>query len=251
MLRVYRKDRHLHSIQENIKKYILSEVDIQGNTHIRMPTVDNVMQANVIVTTVSTSLALVNLHVKGYFTHIFIDEAGQTEEPQLLKPLSLATQDTCIVLAGDVLQMSPQVYNPEASSLKVSLLQRIFDRYETHQRNTGSSEESRHTVFLTKNYRNDRLILKFLSSVIYGHDEKLVWRSGINSSCGSLRLHIVQGQEQPGTGASFFNLEEAFQVGQALLQLTTNWPVEWGPMDLYKIVVTAMYTDQVSRFHLV
>eukprot|EP00757_Euglenozoa_sp_SAG-D1_P012155 gene12156-497_t len=41
---------------------------------------------------------------RGYFSHIFVDEAGQATEPETAIPLSFATKETCVVLAGDHLQ---------------------------------------------------------------------------------------------------------------------------------------------------
>ncbi len=37
----------------------------------------------------------------GYFTHILIDEGAQTREPETVSPLSLANENTSIIIAGD------------------------------------------------------------------------------------------------------------------------------------------------------
>ena len=52
------------------------------------------------ITTLSTSLQLCNLDLKGHFSHIFLDEAAQAFECETIMPLSLATENTCIVMAG-------------------------------------------------------------------------------------------------------------------------------------------------------
>ena len=54
----------------------------------------------IIVTSYSTSLNLYD-NLKGYFTHVFLDEAAQVREPEAIIPLALATRDAKIVLAGD------------------------------------------------------------------------------------------------------------------------------------------------------
>lgn len=43
------------------------------------------------------------------FTHILIDEAAQAMECEALTPMALVRPDTRIVLAGDYMQLSPEV----------------------------------------------------------------------------------------------------------------------------------------------
>ncbi len=69
--------------------------------------VDTIL-AQVVITTLSTSLQLSYLNLKGHFTHIFLDEAAQAFECETIMPLSLATETTCIVMAGDHMQVSAQ-----------------------------------------------------------------------------------------------------------------------------------------------
>lgn len=46
--------------------------------------------------------------VKYFFSHIFIDEAGQAKELETLLPIiGLSTKETKIVLAGDPKQLGP------------------------------------------------------------------------------------------------------------------------------------------------
>ena len=64
---------------------------------------------NIVITTLSTALVLAHMDLEGFFTHIFIDEAGQALETEAIIPLTMATKETCVVLAGDHIQMSPKV----------------------------------------------------------------------------------------------------------------------------------------------
>lgn len=50
----------------------------------------------------------------GYFTHILIDEAAQCNECDVLIPLSLADEHTRIALAGDHMQLSPEIFSQVA-----------------------------------------------------------------------------------------------------------------------------------------
>ena len=63
----------------------------------------------IVISTYINSLSLYEiLHVPvfGFFTHLLLDEAAQVREPEAIAPLSLATPDAKIVLAGDHFQVS-------------------------------------------------------------------------------------------------------------------------------------------------
>ena len=60
----------------------------------------------VIATTFLTALRLQDLFAPGFFTHILLDEGAQTREAEAITPLSLATSETKIVIAGDSCQVS-------------------------------------------------------------------------------------------------------------------------------------------------
>ena len=63
-----------------------------------------IKHSRLIVTTFLAAQYLINLKVKCY-THILIDEGAQTFEPETIAPLSLADDNTKIVIAGDHLQV--------------------------------------------------------------------------------------------------------------------------------------------------
>jgi len=63
---------------------------------------------------VSVVVVVCRIGLQGMFSHIFIDEAAQTLETESLMPITLATEKTCLVLAGDHQQISPRVYSDEA-----------------------------------------------------------------------------------------------------------------------------------------
>ena len=65
----------------------------------------DVHQLQVVVSTFGYSLSLLNVLKQGFFTHIFIDEAAQTREPETIIPLCLASSETKIVIAGDHCQV--------------------------------------------------------------------------------------------------------------------------------------------------
>ena len=59
----------------------------------------------VIVSTFLTSLRFREIIHPGFFTHILLDEAAQSREPEAVAPLCLANIDTKILLAGDPMQV--------------------------------------------------------------------------------------------------------------------------------------------------
>ena len=63
-----------------------------------------IKRSRLIITTFLTALHLIHLKVK-CFTHILIDEGAQIREPETIAPLSLAGDNTKIVIAGDHLQV--------------------------------------------------------------------------------------------------------------------------------------------------
>jgi helicase MOV-10 len=65
---------------------------------------------------------------RNHFTHIFIDEAGHSVEPECIIPLAcMAGPATVVVLAGDHQQLGPVVRSPPAirHGLATSLLERL------------------------------------------------------------------------------------------------------------------------------
>ena len=59
----------------------------------------------VVVTTFLSSLYFRSKIRIGFFTHILLDEAGQSREPEAVAPLCLANKETKIVMAGDKMQV--------------------------------------------------------------------------------------------------------------------------------------------------
>jgi len=91
-------------------------------------------------------------------------------------PLSLATNSTCIVLAGDHQQMKQRVFSSEARELNFdkSIIERLYNYYDSVRRRHGGTLSSVPIVQLKHNYRNDTTILRFLSATFYGGSDVLV-----------------------------------------------------------------------------
>ena len=70
------------------------------------PTKEDVFQRRVTITTCITARILADIGVpRGYFSHIFMDEAGQALVCEALVPFSLCDANTRVILAGDPKQV--------------------------------------------------------------------------------------------------------------------------------------------------
>lgn len=134
-----------------------------------------------------------------FFTHLFIDEAAQATEPEILCPVSCVfdphhgNRKAEILLFGDPRQLSPRVYASNvADSLGRSFMERILRRPVTCmgggeesllgavRRNSHASSltdlikyyasvdgQEQLTIFLTENYRGHPSFLMMPSSLFY------------------------------------------------------------------------------------
>jgi helicase MOV-10 len=84
-------------------------------------------------------------------THIFLDDAGQSSEPETMVPLShLCRQDTVVVVAGDPMQFGPIVFcdEVEKDGLGKSYLQWLLCDIDAYH-----SGDPNYVKKLVKSYR--------------------------------------------------------------------------------------------------
>ncbi|KAL9700670.1 hypothetical protein quinque_004111 [Culex quinquefasciatus] len=86
-------------------------------------------------------------------------------ECEAIMPLALAKEKTRIVLAGDHMQMSPELLSNYAKERKldISLLERLYDHYPN---------DFPCKILLCENYRAHETIIKFTSELFY--EQKLI-----------------------------------------------------------------------------
>lgn len=120
--------RNYASVPEELFSYCYRPA---GNQY-SIPTMDKLMRYRVIVSTCINASFAYNIGMpKGHFTHIFVDEAGQASEPEMLvatKPL--LDENTRIILSGDPKQLGPVIRSSMAREfgLQRSFLERLMDR---------------------------------------------------------------------------------------------------------------------------
>ena len=104
ILRLSYKGQMVTTVPRYLHKYYL--FDSPDNARFCYPSESDVKKYRIIVTTVSMAQELLKLKLTGHFTHIFIDEAAQMTIPEVMMALSLASNTTKVVLAGDHMQVS-------------------------------------------------------------------------------------------------------------------------------------------------
>lgn len=199
-------------------------------------------------------------------THIVIDEAAQALECEAITPLGLATFNTRLILAGDPMQLSPEVYSElaEERGFGVSLLQRLHNMY---------SDCNQYRVHLWKNYRAHRDIISLMSDLFYGSQLQPEARNlQAHPEFGSIAFHAVLGQEdkvrisgwclfrrfdfngivccflQGYRSSGYFNDNEVHELMLRISNLKKEWPSHyWGPYGAGAIGVLAHYKEQVQR----
>lgn len=68
---------------------------------------------------------------RGHFTHIFMDEAGQATEPEVMIAVkTIAGNNTNVILSGDPKQLGPIIRSAVARALGLekSCLERLMER---------------------------------------------------------------------------------------------------------------------------
>ena len=186
-----------------------------------------------------------------HFTHIFVDEASQALEPEILLPLSLAgviddggasdggplaaplkrAEATCgrctnVVLCGDHMQLGPMVRSPFCRShgLGASLLERLMALP------LYSQASSRVCTRLVRNYRSHEFLLELPSKLYY--DESLKahadakrakaleqWEELPTKGCPLLFFGVVGQLSFEAGSTSYWNDVEASKVASLIQQL--------------------------------
>ena len=104
ILRLAYKGRMVSTASKHLHKYFL--FDSPDHRSFCYPLEPEARKYRIIITTVGMVQELLKLNLTGHFTHIFIDEAAQMTVPEVMMALSLASNTTKVVLAGDHIQVS-------------------------------------------------------------------------------------------------------------------------------------------------
>lgn len=121
---------------------------------------------------VVTTLSSASLISDATFTHVFIDEAGQsTETEYLFATVGKLTFKSLVVLSGDPYQLGPVVKSEIAKDygFEMSLMERLIQTSPRYQKYPISDQyDSQMITKLLRNYRSHAQLLTVPSSLFYG-----------------------------------------------------------------------------------
>ncbi|XP_075757045.1 3'-5' exoribonuclease HELZ2 [Pelodiscus sinensis] len=204
----------------------------------RQPTPEELNRHRIIIT---TSMLSKNLRVSpGYFTHILIDEAAQMLECEALVPLSYATFETRIVLAGDHMQVTPKLFClGGGQSADHTLLNRLFQYYQREKHEVALKSR----IIFNENYRSTAGIIEFVSKNFYVSKGNAIHASGNIPPHPEIHplmfCHVPGSTERDMAMTSWYNVSEIMQVIEKVQEMRQKWPDEWGARDLKRICVVS------------
>ncbi|XP_043194920.1 probable helicase with zinc finger domain isoform X1 [Amphibalanus amphitrite] len=242
-LRVYYRRRRLGTVHYTVRPFTLREdSDADDDVVFRHPTTEDILRHRVIVCTLAVSKYLTWLDLpEDTFSHILVDEAAQALEWEAARVLSLAGPQTRLVLAGDHLQLSPDVYSEVCRERRFerSLLERLQERY-------GSDFPC--AITLHENYRSHSDIVKMTSELFYGRRLKSRAHPGRHPEWPPVSVFSARGTARQTSGdTGYCNDEEVYEVADRVAALCHDWPPDWGPRDEGSVCVVAAYAEQVQK----
>ncbi|KIK54982.1 hypothetical protein GYMLUDRAFT_249004 [Collybiopsis luxurians FD-317 M1] len=233
VLRLNSLTRKLSELPKTLHRFSI----INDNEVFAMPTKEELQKYRVVVSTCITAGVPASLGIpKGFYTHIFVDEAGQAMEPTVMVPLkALADGKTNVILAGDNKQLGPIVHSGIAAALglKTSYLARIMDREIYALEGTSVGGRGVTIIKLLKNFRSHPAILEFSNQHFYNNELQYCGNPALTRSLETsdqlpkkkfpLIFHGIVGKDQrEASSPSFFNIEEATLVKRYCLSLVSE-----------------------------
>ncbi|KAF1556345.1 Helicase with zinc finger domain 2, partial [Eudyptula albosignata] len=234
-LRIISTDRPINLTDPITQMYCCLSPDQRSFRH---PTRAEIDRHHIIIT---TSMLSKNLKVApGYFTHIMIDEAAQMLECEALVPLSYATFETRIVLAGDHMQITPKLFCVgDGQSADHTLLNRLFQFYQKEKHEVAMKSR----IIFNENYRSTAGIIEFVSKHFYIGKGNAIHASGNipphPETYPLVFCHVSGVAERDMSMISWHNTSEIMQVVEKVKEIYQRWPDEWGVQDLKKICVVS------------
>ncbi|KEP52558.1 putative RNA helicase [Rhizoctonia solani 123E] len=218
LLRLNAKGRPEDELPEDLVPYSIRE-----DNHFSVPSLDKLNSYRVVVSTCSSAALLFKHGVNpGAFTHIFVDEAGQGSEPEVMIPiLTMSGPKTNIILGGDPKQLGPVIRSPFARplGLNLSYLERLmvspaYD--EVAMRGVSVAK-------LLQNFRSHESIISFPNEQFYRNEliaraspdvaNSLLNWNGLPSPKFPVIFEAVAGEDmREATSPSYFNPHEVSLV---------------------------------------
>jgi len=162
MLRLVAVMRDPRLVDSNVREF----TRFDETTHcFKVPTLSDLQRQRVVVATCSTAAyirsSLPHGTKAGWFSHVFVDEAAQAMEAEVLIPVTLLAKHGCLCFAGDFKQLGPVIRSPVSIEygLQTSLMGRIVEK-------VLGTNHSR-VMSLLDTYRAHPSILKLYNKTVY------------------------------------------------------------------------------------
>lgn len=155
-------------------------------------------------------------------------------------PLVLAGPGTRLVLAGDHMQLGPEIHSDFARehNLQVSFLERLYDHYP---------DNHSCKILLCENYRSHKAIINYTSELFYNKKLVASGKQPRHEVYYPLTFFTARGEDmQHQNSTAFYNNSEVYEVVERVVELQKLWPKSWEPLDENSIGVVSPYYDQVS-----
>ncbi|CAG9802598.1 unnamed protein product [Chironomus riparius] len=197
-----------------------------------------IVKYRIYISTLSTLGPLMHIKfLRDHFTHVIIDEAGQSVEPETLIPISFLCQNKGqVILAGDPQQLGPVLISQVSKfcGFEKSFLERLSE-HKYYLPIYGEKKDQFDEKFVTKlkkNYRSLPSILNVYSHLFYNNDleaevndekspemnilksiDSLLWnRNTANKKCGAFFVNVSGRNLKTSDSSSWFNNEEASRI---------------------------------------
>ncbi|KAM7346087.1 mov10 RISC complex RNA helicase [Cochliomyia hominivorax] len=173
LIRIYSK-----SIIEKGIELIDSELLVNSNCKSGIhhyPSVKEIRQYGIIVATLCTVGKLVtgDLGEMNFFTHIFMDEAGASTEPEaLVGIMGIKSHSNCrLILSGDHKQLGPILKSDRAAQLGLerSLMERLL-KSKCYSLDANSNYDRTLQARLKRNYRSHPEIVRIYNHLYYNDE---------------------------------------------------------------------------------
>ncbi|KAJ3714461.1 P-loop containing nucleoside triphosphate hydrolase protein [Lentinula raphanica] len=251
LFRAYAPSRNKDDVPTSVAPYTHQTRD----GHFSVPPMSRMMGLRVIVTTcVSASITSGIGMPRGHFSHIFVDEAGQATEPEVMIGIkSLADSSTNVILSGDPKQLGPIIRSSVARvlGLETSYIERLMNR-EIYDEVKGYG---RSVVKLVKNFRSHNAILKFPNERFYRGDleccgDPKTINFYVNSQHVARKnfpivFQSISGKDdREASSPSFFNIDEVTTIKTLVQKLRSDRTLRITDND---IGIIAPYHAQVLK----
>lgn len=136
-------------------------------------TKNKILEYRIVIATLNSYGSLLQMKFHSKFSHVFIDESGQSVEPETLIPLTLLDKkEGQCVLAGDPNQLGPMLQSRYGKMFKYdySMMERLLSSNAYYEKTFGSESNEYDPKFVTKlniNYRALPSLLKVYNDLFY------------------------------------------------------------------------------------